>query len=310
MLPLRGGAAGRNLFRTKWPNPSTAAYRDRRAETIASNTACVWHWRTFRDTPSTEYTQAANIIYEQQWVHSMPESWDSIDNTTEFGNTAYGTPDLHTYYANKPQRRAPWYERLQYRRITGRKVALYALTAAILLLSSPIAPTFVLGSLMAAAGIALRIWTFGHLAKNDSLITTGPYAYTRNPAYLGSFLIFCGIVLAAGNPYSTHGLVIWGIGLVVMVAFFHHYMPRKYAREYTRLEKMFPEEFEEHAANVPDFFPRITPWRSGDSHTFSWTSVRANHELWWPAILVTGLAVIWLSEYVLVTTAAGLALAV
>ena len=51
------------------------------------------------------------------------------------------------------------------------------------------------------AGLALRIWTFGHLEKNQHMITTGPYAHSRNPAYLGSFLIVCGFGLAAGTPF-------------------------------------------------------------------------------------------------------------
>ncbi|MDN5939608.1 MAG: hypothetical protein L0H83_13235 [Salinisphaera sp.] len=166
---------------------------------------------------------------------------------------------------------------------------------AIVWLSSPMMPSFVLGSLLVAVGIGLRIWTFGHLEKNQDMITTGPYAHTRNPAYLGSLVIFCGFVLAAGDPFSAAGLLVWGLGAIILVVFFRSYLPRKYAREYPRLRERFPRAYQAHAANVPDFFPRLTPWRSGDARTFSWRCVRANHELWWPAIVTLGLMLLWAS---------------
>lgn len=197
------------------------------------------------------------------------------------------------FYARKPSQLAPWHERLRQRKITGRKVGLYILVAAILAFSSPIAPTFIAGAMLVALGAAVRIWTFGHLEKNEHMVTTGPYAHSRNPAYLGSFFIVCGFVLAAGNPYSVAGLIIWGLGLATLAVFFQRYLPRKYAREYPRLEKAFPNDFKAHAANVPDFMPRLTPWRSGDDRRFSWACVQANHELFWPTLLVAALALLW-----------------
>lgn len=214
-------------------------------------------------------------------------------NTEKPDDNTSSTHSDDAFYANNPGQRAPWYKRLKRRQITFRKVALYVAVAVVVALSSPIVPTFIIGSMLVAAGLALRIWTFGHLEKNQSMITTGPYAYTRNPAYLGSFIVFCGFVLAAGSPFSAAGLVVWALGLVMLVVFFHSYLPRKYAREYPRLEQAFPEGFKVHAANVPDFFPRLTPWHSGDTRAFSWACVRANHELWWPAALGLALAFIW-----------------
>src|SRR5699024_2429334 len=164
----------------------------------------------------------------------------------------------------------------------------------LLVLSSPVISTFVAGALLVAAGVALRIWTFGHLVKNERMTTTGPYGYTRNPAYLGSFVIFCGFALAAGNPFSIGGWLVWLMGLAMLVVFFRFYLPRKYAREYPRLAQAFPQSFEAHATNVPDFFPRLAPWRSGDTRTFSWACVHANNELWWAPILTLGLVLLWL----------------
>src|SRR5699024_9007598 len=154
-----------------------------------------------------------------------------------------------SYYANNPGQRAPWYERFQQRRITPRKLALYAAVATVLALSSPLGPTFIIVAALVAVGLALRVWPLGHLEKYQAMITTGPYAYTRNPAYLGSFIVFCGFVLAAGSPFSVAGLAVWGLGIVMLVVFFRSYLPRKYAREYPRLEAAFPEQFKTHAAN-------------------------------------------------------------
>lgn len=223
----------------------------------------------------------------------MADSITTIANTEETDDKTSDNRSSDAYYANNPGQRAPWHERLKHRRITFRKLGLYVLVVAVVTLSSPIVPTFIMGSVLVAAGLALRTWTFGHLEKNQSMITTGPYAHSRNPAYLGSFVIFCGFVLAAGSPFSVAGLVVWALGIVMLVVFFRNYLPRKYAREYPRLEQAFPEGYKAHAANVPDFFPRLTPWRSGDTRTFSWACVRANHELWWPLALSLALAFIW-----------------
>src|SRR5699024_8876534 len=122
-----------------------------------------------------------------------------------------------------------------------------------LILASPIVPTFSVGAAIVVAGLALRIWTFGHLQKNVHMVTSGPYAYTRNPAYLGSFIITCGFMLAAGNPYTPAGLAVWGLGVGSVIVFFLRYLPRKYALEYSRLESRFPECYREHAAHVPNF---------------------------------------------------------
>lgn len=179
---------------------------------------------------------------------------------------------------------AGWLQRLRRRRVSWRVLLAYTGAAIVLLFAAPMLPYFAIGAILVALGVILRLWTFGHLRKNHSLATTGPYAYTRNPAYLGSGLVMVGLFLAAGNPTDSRGLILWAIGIIGILVFFGAYLPRKYAREYGQLEKIFPEEIRRHAAHVPNFFPRLTPWRSGDSTRFSWYCVRANHEwVWAPA---------------------------
>jgi hypothetical protein len=128
------------------------------------------------------------------------------------------------------------------------------------------------------------------------VVTTGPYAHTRNPAYLGSFLALCGVALAAGNAETRHGRAVWGFALLLVLVFFVGYLPRKFAREYARLEQRFGQAARRHAAHVPDFWPRLAPWRSGDERRFSWRRVRENHEWPWGLVLFGVLSAIWFVE--------------
>jgi protein-S-isoprenylcysteine O-methyltransferase Ste14 len=166
-----------------------------------------------------------------------------------------------------------------------RQLALYALCLGLVALADPRPATFVAGCVVVGLAWLLRVWAFGHLEKNQRLVTTGPYAHCRNPAYLGSFLALAGVGLAAGNWESRQGRLVWGfVGLLVAV-FFAVYMPRKKRKEYTRLERLFGAPALEYATNVPHFWPRLTAWRSGDPKRFSWRRVTDNREWPWGLVL-------------------------
>src|SRR5438270_686531 len=77
----------------------------------------------------------------------------------------------------------------------------FACAALFFLLSRPRLLTLAIGGAVAVMGLALRAWASGYLRKNDELATSGPYAHTRNPLYLGSFLIGLGFSIAAGRLY-------------------------------------------------------------------------------------------------------------
>lgn len=198
------------------------------------------------------------------------------------------------YAGRKNNQHAALFERLRDRRLTVRKVLLYAAAVSLLIFAEPATATFIAGTMLVLLGCMVRIWTFGHLQKNQMLVTTGPYAYSRNPAYFGSALVLTGMVIAAGNPDSTAGIALWSAGLLGITVFFLVYLPRKYDREYARLAALFPGEYERHAAAVPGFFPRLTPWRSGDVRRFSWACLQANHELIWTTTSVLALGLMWL----------------
>ena len=109
-------------------------------------------------------------------------------------------------------------------------------------------PTWIslaVGSLIALAGVAIRAVASGHISKNSELTTSGPYAYTRNPLYLGSIVLAIGFAVAALS---------WWIVLALVVLFVAIYVPVILAEE-SFLRSAFPE-FDVYARDVPRLLPR------------------------------------------------------
>lgn len=103
-----------------------------------------------------------------------------------------------------------------------------------------------IGDAIILPGLLIRALASGHVRKNEALATSGPYAYTRNPLYLGSLLMGVGFAVAARS---------WWIGLGLVAMFFAIYLPVIRGEE-EFLRSKFPE-FEEYARRVPRMFPRI-----------------------------------------------------
>jgi protein-S-isoprenylcysteine O-methyltransferase Ste14 len=86
------------------------------------------------------------------------------------------------------------------RRIARLRVTIGFVCGAIALwLAHPTAPTLWAGGSVAIAGEAIRIWAAGHLEKGREVTTSGPYAFSRHPLYLGSTLIGVGLGYASAN---------------------------------------------------------------------------------------------------------------
>src|SRR3954464_8731460 len=68
-------------------------------------------------------------------------------------------------------------------------------------LSHPTPGSLRIGVPVSVIGLLLRAWAAGCLAKNQRLATGGPYAFTRNPLYIGTLLVALGLTIAARNPY-------------------------------------------------------------------------------------------------------------
>jgi protein-S-isoprenylcysteine O-methyltransferase Ste14 len=116
--------------------------------------------------------------------------------------------------------------------------------------------TLAIGGGVALVGLALRAWSAGHIRKNSALATSGPYAYTRNPLYLGSFLLGIGFTIASGEAW---------LALPFAALFLGIYFPVMRV-EATHLARLFGEDYENYASAVPLFFPRVSAFR-GDQAT-------------------------------------------
>lgn len=134
-------------------------------------------------------------------------------------------------------------------------------------LAKPTWTSLIPGELIGLAGLALRGLAAGHLEKNLRLATSGPYSLTRNPLYLGSFLLAVGFAVAGGN-------LVLGIALVAL--FLVIYLPVM-KREESFLRQKFGIEFEDYSAWVPLFLPRM-PRAVWGTLKFDWEGYRKNRE--------------------------------
>jgi protein-S-isoprenylcysteine O-methyltransferase Ste14 len=122
-----------------------------------------------------------------------------------------------------------------------------------IVLARPRPLTLAIGGAVAMLGLALRAWAAGHIRKNDALATSGPYAYSRNPLYLGSFLLGLGFTIASGE---------WPLGFIFAALFLGIYLPVMRVEAAT-LAEIFGEHYQRYASAVPLFFPRPIPYRDG-----------------------------------------------
>jgi protein-S-isoprenylcysteine O-methyltransferase Ste14 len=120
-------------------------------------------------------------------------------------------------------------------------------------------PWKLLGLALLLTGLFLRAWGAASAGRHtrsahleaETLATGGPYAYVRNPIYLGSMTLGLGMILLLGDPWmylpysATFGFLFFFI------------IPGE--EEFLRLK--FGSDYRNYAANVPRFLPRHLPWR-------------------------------------------------
>ena len=134
--------------------------------------------------------------------------------------------------------------------------------AVFIVFARPDGRTLGVGGAVALVGLLLRAWAAGHIRKNAQLATSGPYAFTRNPLYLGSFLLGLGFTIAAGQPRLLGGA--WAtlvFGGLFAALFLGIYLPVMRVEAATMAE-LFGDEYSAYARSVPLFFPRLTPYKT------------------------------------------------
>ena len=122
----------------------------------------------------------------------------------------------------------------------------FALAGVYLWRAQPAWTALAAGSTLIVLGLWLRALASGHLRKNTEVTATGPYAYVRNPLYLGSLIVAAGFALAARD--------LW-LAAAMLVFFLAVYLPVILSEE-AYLRANFPE-FEEYARRVPRLWPRF-----------------------------------------------------
>lgn len=131
------------------------------------------------------------------------------------------------------------------------------------------------GGVLALVGLLVRGWAAGTIHKERELTTTGPYAYTRNPLYVGSFFLGLGVTTAGGQ---------W-VFVLVFVLFYVGVYGRTMAGEAELLTELFGDRFRDYREKVPAFVPRLTPYRApgGAGGGFTLAQYKRNRE--WEAAL-------------------------
>lgn len=126
------------------------------------------------------------------------------------------------------------------------------------------------GVTLLSFGETLRVWSSGHIEKNKSLATGGPYRFTRNPLYLGNFLLGLGFAVMSGR---------YALIALFPVLFYLVYAP-VIRDEEEFLRNKFGPIFDDMCGRVPRFFPSWPSWpaRAEGGGEFAWRLVWKHRE--------------------------------
>ena len=133
----------------------------------------------------------------------------------------------------------------------------------------PERPLFFIGAVLACLGIAIRLWSSGHIKKNKALATDGPYAYVRHPIYVGNITL--------GFGFSIASSLWWSLPLFILILI--TFYPHAIRSEDEKLHRIFGEEWEQWKKNTRALIPRFV--LHGLAQRGSWSfmqSLRQNGE--------------------------------
>jgi protein-S-isoprenylcysteine O-methyltransferase Ste14 len=162
----------------------------------------------------------------------------------------------------------------------------------VLYFAEPNGWSLIVGGVLVFFGEVIRVWASGHLMRTQELTTSGPYAYLRDPLYLGRLLLLVGFCVMA-----------WGYAWVVLIiglgVFFLNYMPRKYRKEMTRLEDLYGEEYRQYAAYARSLLPRLKPYPNARRRSWSFDlfSKENREQYFLSGVVILALALVGLYLY-------------
>ena len=155
----------------------------------------------------------------------------------------------------------PYADRVAKLRVPGG----FLLVAGFVWLAAPTWNSLSAGLPFSLLGLALRAWAAGHLEKNMALAESGPYAYVRNPLYIGTLMTAAGLVIASRR---------WELGVLFTAVFLSIYLPVVELEE-QHLRTLFPN-YTAYAKRVPSLLPRLSKARGMKS--FRWSVYMKNQE--------------------------------
>jgi len=131
--------------------------------------------------------------------------------------------------------------------------------------------------ILAVSAALLRTWAAAHIRstvvhanefQTRSVVTSGPFAYMRNPLYVGVILLTISLA-PINNPVP-------GVVLITLIALF---LIRLSRREEVEMQQQLGEAFANYRAAVPSFLPKRHAYRSGKSNPAAWGQA-ALGEVW------------------------------
>jgi len=129
--------------------------------------------------------------------------------------------------------------------------------------------TFRWGVILLITGELIRFWALGFMErKGAKLAMSGPYAFVRNPLYIGNFFLGLGVAIIVWN---------WVIGVLFLFGFFGIYTGTIRGEE-KHLGEMFGKTYDDYCKNVPSLFPRLTPYEAPEKDSFQWGRIVKHHE--------------------------------
>ncbi|MFC1703389.1 methyltransferase family protein [Candidatus Omnitrophota bacterium] len=139
----------------------------------------------------------------------------------------------------------------------------------LLIFATPSMSVILIGLPIIMLGEIIRFWANGCITKTESLTTFGPYAYVRNPLYLGTNTMMVGFCIISGNLWAS---------LIVMSAYYTIYR-RQILAEESDLEKLFQDDYRKYKKHVPRIIPALRRYPFAESKGFRMKKLQRNKEV-------------------------------